>query len=104
MRIEDMPYFMEAKLAPSDWESKFDRAKFLKCAGGPFMTIEKSDDKSSMMDLESDLPDHMPAPKRQRSSAAEEREILKVSVRQGHKGARRARWAGQQFANCRSLG
>jgi hypothetical protein len=72
MRIEDMPCFVEARHAPSDWESKFDRAKFLKHAGGPFMTIEKSDDKSSMMDLESNLPDCMPTQKRQRSSAAEE--------------------------------
>ena len=45
MRAHDIGYFMKERNTPLDWETKFDRAKFLKYSGGPTMNSDRGEDK-----------------------------------------------------------
>jgi hypothetical protein len=73
IRREDRSYFFDAKLAPEEWEAKFDEAKLLKySAGGPAMTLIYGEKTSKEAQGEQRVPDYMPTPKKPRTVAEED--------------------------------
>ena len=68
MRAQDVAYFLTERNAPSDWESKFDRAKFLKYSGGPtIMQPDRQKDKI-VEDQKPAVLHYMPRPKRSKTN------------------------------------
>ena len=69
MRAQDIVYFMKEGHAPADWETKFDKAKFLKYSVGPTMKLKRSKDKL-LEDQKPAVPYYyMPTPKRSKTTA-----------------------------------
>ena len=67
MRAQDVGYFLKERNAPSDWETKFDRAKSLKYSGGPTMKPDQQEDKL-VEDQRQAVPHYMPTPKRSKTN------------------------------------
>ena len=65
MRAQDVSYFLKERNSPSDWETQFDKAKFLKYSGGPTM---KSDQREVTEDQKPIVPHYMPTPKRSKTT------------------------------------
>ena len=62
MRAQDVGYFLKERNAPSDWETKFDRARFLKYSRGPTMQSDRQEDKL-VEDQKPAVPYYMPTPR-----------------------------------------